>query len=232
MVRESRDGGGGLALGVAKELNPAWVREGNDKVEALSVEISVKGMQIRCCAAYGCQETDSVERKQLLWDYLDEEIFYAEQSGAGFILHFDGNLWAGEELVPGDPRPQNRNGKLFKEFLERHPHLCIVNSLPQCEGLITRRRIKDGKTEESILDFFVVCSKVLPFVTKMVIDESKKFVLTNYRKVGKTGKSVDSDHFTEYLDLDIEIEKVRTERVEILNFKEEESKLKFKKTNI
>ena len=53
LVRESRDGGGGLALGVAKELNPAWVREGNDKVEALSVELSVKGMQIRCCAAYG-----------------------------------------------------------------------------------------------------------------------------------------------------------------------------------
>ena len=36
LVRENRDGGG-LALGVIKELNPAWVREGNYDVEALSV---------------------------------------------------------------------------------------------------------------------------------------------------------------------------------------------------
>ena len=100
---------------------------------------------------------------------------------------------AGQELIPGDPRPQHRNGKLFSEFLYRHPHLSIVNALPQCEGLIS----SDNKIEESILDFFVVCSKVLPFVKKMVIDESKNYILTNYRKVGKTGKSIDSDHFTE-----------------------------------
>ena len=153
LVRESRDGGGGLALGVAKELNPAWVREDDDEVEALSVEISFKDMKFRCCVAYGCQENDPVERKEKFWDYLDEEIFYAEQSEAGFILQFDGNLWAGQELIPGDPRPQNRNGKLFSEFLDRHPHLSIVNALPQCEGLISRRRFRDNKIEESILDF-------------------------------------------------------------------------------
>ena len=94
LVRQSRDGGG-LALGVAKELNPAWVREGDDEVEALSVEISVKNMKIRCCAAYGCQENDLLERKEKFWKYLDEEVFYAGQSGSGFILQFDGNLWAG-----------------------------------------------------------------------------------------------------------------------------------------
>ena len=51
--------------------------------------------------------------------------------------------------------------------------------------------IKNGDIEESILDFFVVCSKVLPYITRMVIDESKKFVLTNYRNVTKTGKAVE-----------------------------------------
>ena len=39
LVRQNSDGGGGLALGVAKELFPAFVREGDDDVEALSVEI-------------------------------------------------------------------------------------------------------------------------------------------------------------------------------------------------
>ena len=229
-VRQNNDGGGGFALGVAKELSPAFVREGDDDCEALSVEISVKNLTIRCCAAYGCQETYRVERKEKFWNYLDEEVFLAEQTGAGFVLQFDGNLWAGEQLVPGDPRPQNRNGKLFEEFLARHTHLSIVNALPQCEGLITRKRIKNGDIEESILDFFVVCSKVLPYITRMVIDESKKFVLTNYRNVTKTGKAVDTDHFTEYLDLDIKVEPEKPERVEIFNFRDEESKTKFRKS--
>lgn len=70
---------------------------------------------------------------------------------------------------------------------------------------------------------------MLPFVQRMVIDEQKKHILTNYRQVGKTGKAVDSDHFTEYMDLNIEVEVVKPERVEIFNIKEQESKVKFKK---
>ena len=34
LVRQNREGGG-IALGVAKELNPAWVCEGDDTLEAL-----------------------------------------------------------------------------------------------------------------------------------------------------------------------------------------------------
>ena len=82
------------------------------------------------------------------------------------MLHFDSNLWAGKDLIPGDPRTQNRNGKMFEEFLGRHPHLSVVNALPQCEGLITRRRFREDTLEESVLDFFVVCSKVLPYVKR------------------------------------------------------------------
>ena len=190
LVRKSKDGGGGLAIGCIKELSPSLVREGDDNVEALSVDIFVKSMKIRCVAAYGCQESDLVERKLSFWKYLDEEVTQACTSGAGFVLHFDGNLWAGGEIIPGDPRAQNRNGKLFQEFLTRNPNLSVVNALSLCEGLITRSRIKDGKVEKSVLDFFVVCSRVLPFVTKMVIDESKKYILTNYEQVRKGGKLV------------------------------------------
>ena len=82
---------------------------------------------------------DLVERKEAFWAYMDEEIFLAQQSDAGFVLQFDGNLWAGENIIRGDPRPQNRNGRMFQSFLERHPQLTVVNSLPICEGLITRR---------------------------------------------------------------------------------------------
>ena len=179
-IRKNRDGGG-LALGCLKELQPVWVREGDDLVEALSVEIFVKNLKIRCCVAYGFQESEKVENKENFWKYLDEEVNFASMTDAGFILQFDGNLWAGPDIIPGDQRMQNRNGKLFKNFLERHPQLTVVNSLPICEGKITRSRFRDGELEESILDFFVVCSRILPYVTKMVIDENKKHVLTNYK---------------------------------------------------
>ena len=227
LVRTNREGGG-LAIGCSKDLHPAWVREGNDMVEALSVDIFLNNLKIRCCAAYGCQESDSSERKAAFWEFLDEEVILARNSRGGFILHFDGNLLAGKDIIPGDPRPQNRNGKLFQEFLARNSHLTVVNSLSICEGLITRRRIKDGVLEESVLDFFVVCDLVLPHVTKMVIDESKKHVLTNYQAVRAGRKATDSDHFTEYMDLDLQIIKEKPVREEVYNFKNEECQNKFK----
>ena len=36
LIRQDREGGG-LAIGCAKDLQPVWVREGNDYVEALSI---------------------------------------------------------------------------------------------------------------------------------------------------------------------------------------------------
>ena len=177
--------------------------------------------------AYGCQETDLVERKDAFWSYLDQEVSLADQSESGFILHFDGNLWAGPDIIPGDPRPQNRNGKLFQHYLERHPHLTVVNAMNICEGLITRSRLRGGKLETSVLDFFVICDRVLPFITKMVIDEEKKFVLNNYEQVRKGGIAVDSDHHIQIMDLELEIKSEKPERIEIFNFKNEEGQQKF-----
>ena len=72
--------------------------------------------------------------------------------------------------------------------MSRQKQLTIVNSLPLCEGLITRMRVKDGKAETSILDFFVVCSRVLPYVSRMKIDDDKKYILTNYKPARKGEK--------------------------------------------
>ena len=228
-VRKGEKGGGGLALCCLKELNPCLVSEGKDCVEAISVDIYLNNMKIRCCTAYGPQENENIEKKYAFWEHLDREVFEAENAGAGFVLQFDGNLWAGDRIVPKDPRPQNKNGKFLEQFLERNPRLTVVNSLPECQGLVTRSRLKDGVLEESVLDFFIVCSSVLPFVTRMVIDENKQHILTNYRAGKKNGKAVDSDHYTEYLDLNIEITKEKTERLEIFNFKDKISQEVFKK---
>ena len=47
LVRQSRDGGGVLALGCVKDLQPVWLRDGDDMVEDLSISISIKTMSIR-----------------------------------------------------------------------------------------------------------------------------------------------------------------------------------------
>ena len=61
----------------------------------------------------------------------------------------DGNLWAGNSLVPGDPNPQNINGKLFENFLLRNSNLVCVNSLDVFDGLISRvRKNKKGTERE------------------------------------------------------------------------------------
>ena len=98
--------------------------------------------------AYGCQENDRIDRKVEFWKYLDQDVQQAYISRSGFILQFDGNLWAGKDIIPGDPNNQNRNRKLFQEFLERNSQLTVVNALPQCEGLIPRERNKIIKLRE------------------------------------------------------------------------------------
>ena len=227
-IRKSRDGGGGLALGCIKELNPVWVRDGGNEVEALSVVISVKEMKIRCCVAYGCQETSKIENKLKFWEYLNEEVQKSNSSGSGLVIHFDGNLWAGPKIIPGDPRPQNCNGKLFEQFLEQNPHLTVVNSLSLCEGLITRKRERNGILEESVLDFFIVCDQVLPYVTKMKIDEDKKYILTNYEQVRKGGKATDTDHATEIMDINLTVMTEKPKRRELYNFKNEQGQQQFR----
>ena len=84
--------------------------------------------------------------------------------------------------------------------------------------------------EESVLDFSVVCHHLLPFVNKMVIDERKKYILTNYQQTKSGRKSKDSDHFTEFIDLDIKLRSEKPERIEIFDFKDEESLKKFRKS--
>ena len=153
-IRSEKDSGGGLAIGCKPELKPIWVKESQDPVEALSIDIFVKKLKIRCCVGYGCQENDNIDKKEAFWDYMDNEVIEARKSGSGLIIQMDGNLWAGNKIVPNDPRPQNRNGQLFEQFLKRNPNLNVVNSLNICKGLITRRRYRNQNIEESVLDFF------------------------------------------------------------------------------
>ena len=52
--------GGRLAIGALNELNPVWIGEGDNKVEAFSVKISVKEINLRNVNAYGPRGYDEM----------------------------------------------------------------------------------------------------------------------------------------------------------------------------
>ena len=105
--------------------------------------------------------------------------------------------------------------------------MTVVNSLPLCEGKITRVRVYENKSEESTIDFFVVCHRVLTFVNKMVIDERRDFLLTNFHPIKNAGKPIQTDHNTLILYLNIQLEPVKPTRVEMYNFKDKKCQEQF-----
>ena len=62
----------------------------------------------------------------------------------------------------------------------------------------------------------------------MVIDENRKYILTNYEKAKKGGKSCDTDHATEYMDLNLKVKTEKPKRVEVWNFKNKEAQNNFR----
>ena len=72
------------------------------------------------------------KRKESFWKYLNDEVLKAKKDGAGLVLQMDGNLWAGSKIVKKNIKKQNQNGKYFETFLNKNPHLTVINDLPLC----------------------------------------------------------------------------------------------------
>ena len=108
--------GGGIAIGVLNALEPSWISEGNDNTEALTIEIWLNDLPVRLICGYGPQEYDDKDRKEGFWEYLNKEVQNTVTGGAVLFLQMDGNLWAGKDIIMGDLRMQNKNGKILKHF--------------------------------------------------------------------------------------------------------------------
>ena len=172
-LRTEKTAGGGILMAVQKELCPSLVRDGGEEVEALTVDIFVKKMSISCTTAYGPQENDLKEKKVNFWHFLEEEAKRANNLGKGFVLQGDLNAWLGNNIISKDPQKQNENGKLMEIFLTQN-NLTVVNSLDLCKGVFTRIQKRQGILVKGILDFFVVCNKILSLITGMEVDDMKK----------------------------------------------------------
>ena len=220
---EKGEKGGGIALGVANSLKPSWISEGDNDCEAITVEVWVDSFPVRLVCGYGPQNYDKPHRKEKFWEYLDKEVNNATSNGAGFILQMDGNLWAGKSIIKDDPRDQNHNGKLFENFLKKNSNLTVVNALTLCNGLFTRRRNTKNGVQESVIDFYVVCDRILPLVSSMTIDETGQNSLTRYK-----GKIVKSDHSRLDLEVDLVFHKEKKhERPNAFNVRNKSCQKKF-----
>ena len=51
---------------------------------------------------YGPQESAPNEKQDNFWQYRDEKVREANKDGSGLVIQFDGNLWAGKKLLPGN----------------------------------------------------------------------------------------------------------------------------------
>ena len=230
--------GGGLVLGVLPELEPVLIRQGDDEAEVISVLIQVDQMSIRLITAYGRQETDRDQDKEKdnrikdkFWAFIDREIQEAEGLGQGVILGFDSNCHPGPSVVKLDPMPgPNKNGQRFLDFLERNPTILVVNSLKLCEGTVTRKRTTVNGIELSVLDFFLVNSRLKPFISKMFIDEKDEFGVANFVQMKKNKTAKFSDHHGLFMELQLSFSPIKPERIAHYNFRNNDCQNEFLNT--
>ena len=83
----------------------------------------------------------------------------------------------------------------------------MINTLDICEGLITRKRVLESKTEEAVLDFYIVNEKIRPYLKKIIIDEQRSFCLSNFAQYRRNKRVIETDHNGEILELDLQFDK-------------------------
>ena len=156
---------------------------------------------MRFINAYGRQETDNEELRNAFFSRIDLEVKSSLIAGSLVCLELDANAKIGTEEITNDPNNQSPNGKLLMKIVNENG-LIVVNSSDICEGLITRKRKVLNTTEESILDYFIVCSRFFRCIKKMKIDEDRIYSLGSFSKSKGGSKFTESDHNMLFLELD------------------------------
>ena len=226
-IRKGKRVGGGILIGMHKDIDctPVVVSKYEEEIEMLVVEVAFGSMVVRFLTGYGPQEDAPEDVTNKFYSTLEEEIVKCEEENCGLIAELDCNAKLGENIIKGDPNGMSTNGKLLWDVVERR-NCTIVNGTEKCTGCITRSRNKAGKMEKSVLDYVFVNAMISPYVSFMIIDESKQNALTRFIK----GKFLPSDHNLLSCTFDIPIKKKNLERHEIFNLRNPEELQIFKET--
>ena len=180
-------------MGVHKALEPFLITEYSDEFELLVVEFKAAEKEIRIMSGYGPQENWPVASRMPFFLALEEEVVKAELAGKSIIIELDANSKLGPELIPGDKHQQSENGRILAGIIERHG-LILGNSIKQCKGLITRKRVTKTTVEESTIDFVMFSSDMMNDIEEIVVDDSRAHVLQKLIKSKAGVKKVESDH--------------------------------------
>ena len=66
-------------------------------------------------------------------------------------------------------------------------------------------RMRQGTLIKRVLDYYVVCQRVLVSVVEMQIDNDRKYSLTNFSKIKRGCNATDSDHLTTILKVNLNV---------------------------
>ena len=108
-------------------------------------------------------------------------------------IQMDANSKLGKQVIKGDPHEMSKNGKALQEIIISED-LIVINATEKCKGTITRFRKSKTRTEQSILDYFVVCRQMFNLIISMEIDEERNLVLTKYANRKGEKVACQSDH--------------------------------------
>ena len=123
---------------------------------------------------------------------------------------------------------QTMNGKVLAGIISRHS-LVIGNSMKQCSGLVTRKRITKTTIEESIIDFVIMSEDLSHDVESIIIDDQRKHVLTKITKTRKGITKTESDHNVIFSRFKLPWnKKMVKQRQELFNLKNEECQKVFR----
>ena len=143
--------------------------------EFLVVDIGGSFGTIRCTNCYGPQENISLEVRTEFFIELETRIISAKTNGKMICIEFDANSKLGKCVIKGDPNEMSSNGSILSEMLARQ-NMIVVNAIDKCFGVITWFKKTIRGTEESVLDYFVVCQELFQNIIKMDIDEQRRHV--------------------------------------------------------
>ena len=222
-----QNGGGGLLTAVNEKFQPSLLETVNNNPDILIVQCKISNYDINLINGYGPQESETMEEKLKFFSCFETAIVNSKLNGNLICSQLDANSKIGLENLKSDPNNMSPNGQLLMEIVNRN-NLIVVNSTSKCSGIITRIRKTSISEEKSVLDYFIVCESFFTLISRMEVDENRKYVLTKYSSRMGLPRIVESDHNLLICNLNIKWDsRVRKERKEVFKLKDKEGLIRF-----
>jgi exonuclease III len=208
---KNRENSGGCGLITAIDENLASIQVSSSDKDILVVQVSFGEYDIRVINAYGPQEANCQNKKQIVyefWQEVEKQIILAFEEKCLVIVQMDANAKLRTRLFAKDPHETSENGLLLSEMAQRQ-NLHILNTDELCTGVMTRHRTTSAGEEKSIIDFTLVCEGLKLHFEYMVIDEDRTHVLTKYCKMKGSKKEIQSDHNVQYVRFNLKYQEVK-----------------------